>query len=66
MKQLIANLKFSHKFVLIGEVALLMLVAPVTIAVRGELHDFQTARSEARGLEPAGDLIQLLQLTQQH
>ena len=54
MKQLIANLRFAHKFVLIGVVALLMLVAPVTIAVRAELQTFHAARSEARGIAPAG------------
>ena len=66
MKQLIANLRFAHKFVLIGVVALLMLVAPVSIAVRAELQTFHAARGEARGLAPAGDLIKLLQLSQQH
>ena len=66
MKQLIANLRFAHKFVLIGVVVVLMLVAPVSIAVRAELQTFQAARSEASGIAPAGDLIKLLQLSQQH
>ncbi len=66
MKQLIANLRFAHKFVLIGVVVLLMLIAPVSIAVRAELQNFQAARNEASGLAPAGDLIKLLQLSQQH
>ena len=66
MQRFIANLRFAHKFILIGLVALLMVVAPVTIAVRGEMSYFQAARNEASGIAPAGDVLKLLQLSQQH
>ena len=66
MQRFIANLRFAHKFILIGLVALLMVVAPTTIAVRGEMSYFQAARNEASGIAPAGDVLKLLQLSQQH
>ncbi|WP_439112437.1 methyl-accepting chemotaxis protein [Hydrogenophaga sp.] len=66
MQRFIANLRFVHKFFLIGAVALFMVIAPATMAVRGEMGYFQAARSEASGIAPAGDVLKLLQLSQQH
>ncbi|MBS3996411.1 MAG: nitrate- and nitrite sensing domain-containing protein [Hydrogenophaga sp.] len=43
-----------------------MALVPATIAVRGELHDFRSARQEASGLTPASEVLQLLRLSQQH
>jgi methyl-accepting chemotaxis protein len=66
MQRFISNLRFTHKFILIGAVTLLMALVPATIAVRGELHDLRAARNEASGIAPAGEVLQLLQLSQQH
>ncbi|MCZ8253918.1 MAG: nitrate- and nitrite sensing domain-containing protein, partial [Hylemonella sp.] len=66
MASFISNLKFAHKFVLIGLLALLMLAVPSTMVVTANLSQLETIRQEVAGIEPAGDVLRLIQLTQQH
>ena len=66
MMQFINNLKFSHKFSLIGVLALLMVALPAGMAIKGTSEKLSAAHAEAAGIAPSGDLLRLVQLTQQH
>ncbi|WP_310564010.1 methyl-accepting chemotaxis protein [Hydrogenophaga sp.] len=66
MFRFIAQLRLAHKFLVLGLIALLMVSLPVTFAVRGELTVWEAARAEAAGIAPAGHILQLVQLSQQH
>jgi methyl-accepting chemotaxis protein len=62
----LGQLKLAHKFLVLGVIALLMVALPATVAVRDELSIWQAARGEAAGIAPAGHILQLVQLSQQH
>ncbi|MGF1643431.1 MAG: methyl-accepting chemotaxis protein [Thiotrichales bacterium] len=62
----IDNLKLVRKFALIGVLALLSVAIPTTLSVKHALDQLGTARGEASGIEPAGAVLRLIRLTQQH
>ncbi len=66
MFRFLGQLKLAHKFLVLGVIALLMVALPATVAVRDELSIWQAARGEAAGIAPAGHILQLVQLSQQH
>ena len=66
MFRFIAQLRLAHKFLVLGVIALLMVALTATVAVRGELTVWEAARAEAAGIAPAGHILQLVQLSQQH
>ncbi|MDQ7746931.1 methyl-accepting chemotaxis protein [Hydrogenophaga pseudoflava] len=63
---MLAQLRLAQKFLVLGGIALLMMALPATVAVRDGLDVWRAARSEAVGIEPAGHILKLVQLTQQH
>lgn len=66
MKPLIAGLRLSHKFLLIGALAIAMLAMPTALLIRSNLESIHRARTEQEGLVPAHNVVRLIQLTQQH
>ncbi|MCV2438657.1 methyl-accepting chemotaxis protein [Paucibacter sp. DJ2R-2] len=56
----------ARKFVLIGALAFCMTAVPTWIAIKSHSEDIAMADAEARGLAPAGDMLRLVRLTQQH
>ncbi|HLL13296.1 MAG TPA: HAMP domain-containing protein, partial [Rubrivivax sp.] len=66
MKRLIGNLKMWQKFALIGALAVCMVTPPTALVVRANWEKLQTARAEASGMAPAGEVLKLIQATQQH
>ena len=66
MGTFIRNLRFAHKFLLIGLLAGLMLAVPTVIFVRVNLANIASAKQEVSGLLPIQDVMKLTQLSQQH
>ena len=66
MKRLIGNLKMWQKFALLGVLAACMVAPPTVRMVRADWQKLQTAHNEASGMAPAGEVIKLIQVTQQH
>ncbi|MDO9468754.1 MAG: methyl-accepting chemotaxis protein [Thiobacillus sp.] len=66
MKQFISNLKLSRKFTLIGVLVLAMVAMPVWLVIKTAVATLSVARAEAAGIEPSGDMLTLIKLTQQH
>ena len=66
VKNVVHHLRLGQKFLLIGALAVVMLAAPSTIAMRHQLRNLDTASRQAAGLEPASRALRLIQLTQQH
>ena len=66
MNQFISNLKLSRKFALIAAIAFAMVSLPAWRAIVNELQVQASARAEAAGIPPAGNLLELIQRTQQH
>ena len=66
MKRWVGNLKMWQKFALIGVLAVGMVAAPTVLVVRADWSALQTVRAEAAGMAPAGEVIKLIQATQQH
>ena len=66
MKRLVGNLRMWQKFALIGVLAIGMVAAPAVLVVRADWNALQTVRAEAAGMAPAGQVIKLIQATQQH
>ena len=66
MQSFIGNLRFSHKFMLIGALALGMLAVPTALLVQGYVANIGAAQREVAGLAPSADALRLIQLTQQH
>ena len=66
MKQFVANLPLRSKFALVAALALAMVALPTWQAVSGAMTRLQDARAEAQGLPPAGAMLQLVRLWQQH
>ncbi|HUX29423.1 MAG TPA: methyl-accepting chemotaxis protein [Thiobacillus sp.] len=66
MKQFISNLKLSRKFTLIGVLVLAMVAMPVWLVIKTAVTTLSVARAEVAGIEPSGDMLTLIKLTQQH
>ncbi|HLL12677.1 MAG TPA: nitrate- and nitrite sensing domain-containing protein, partial [Rubrivivax sp.] len=66
MKRWVGNLRMWQKFALIGVLAVGMVAAPTVLVVRADWNALQTVRAEAAGMAPAGEVIKLIQATQQH
>ena len=66
MQSFIGNLRFSHKFMLIGALALGMLAVPTALLMQGYVANIGAAQREVAGLAPSADALRLIQLTQQH
>ncbi|HJV94788.1 MAG TPA: nitrate- and nitrite sensing domain-containing protein, partial [Albitalea sp.] len=66
MKHWIANLRMWQKFALIGVLAIGMVTGPTVFMVKEHWALMDAARTEAAGMGPAGDVLRLVQLTQQH
>ena len=62
----IQDLKIAHKFGLIGLLMLLLSLPPTGLLLHQELRTMQTASAEHAGVQPLGDLLTLLRLTQIH
>ena len=66
MQSFIGNLRFLHKFMLIGALALGMLAVPTALLMQGYVANIGAAQREVAGLAPSADALRLIQLTQQH
>src|SRR5205814_471144 len=66
MERWIGNLRMWQKFALIGALALGMVAGPTFLMVREHWSLMDAARAEVAGMGPAGDVLKLVQLTQQH
>jgi methyl-accepting chemotaxis protein len=66
MKSWIANLRMWQKFALMGALTLCMVSGPTVLMVKEHLSLMHAARDEASGMVPAGDVLKLIQRTQQH
>ena len=62
----LAQLRMRTKFALIAVLALAMSAVPTTMAVEAELETRAVLHAEQAGLAPAGRLLQVVRLTQQH
>lgn len=65
MYRLLRNLKMWQKFALIGALALAMVALPATMVFKINLDVLGATRSASQGLVPAGDVLTLIQQTQQ-
>ena len=65
MDAFIRNLRFAHKFLVIGLLVALMLIVPTIGFVRADLDKVDTAQGEVGGLVPIQSVLKLTQLTQQ-
>ncbi len=66
MNRSIQNLPMRGKFLLIGIIAFVTAAVPSGFLIQNKVHELRTAERETSGLPPAGALLQLIQLTQQH
>jgi len=66
MPQFISNLRLSRKFALLGVVAAVMVLLPLSYYVRGVEKDLGRTQAELRGIGPSRGLLRVVQLTQQH
>ena len=57
MQSFIGNLRFPHKFMLMGALALAMLALPTGLLVHGYLQAIGKAQLEVAGLQPSIDEI---------
>src|SRR5688572_14426193 len=58
--------RLRPKFALVAALALGMSAVPATLVVRDHWQAMDTAQRQATGLAPAGALLKLLRVTQQH
>ncbi len=65
-QRLLADLPVGRKFLVLLGVAAVLVATPVAMAVRTGLATAASARAEAAGIAPAGALLEVLRLTQQH
>jgi methyl-accepting chemotaxis protein len=66
MPQFIRNLRLSHKFALLGVVALVVVLLPLSYSVRSVEQTAQRIEAELAGIGPSRGLLRVVQLTQQH
>ncbi len=62
----INDLRLAHKFLLLSALAALMMIVPSALLIRADLRAIDRAHLEVEGLAPAGSLLRLMRLTQQH
>ncbi len=62
----IRHLSMPAKFALIGGLTACMLAAPTALVVGNAMQEIRTAQQQQAGIEPARELLRLVQLTQQH
>ncbi|MDP4301059.1 methyl-accepting chemotaxis protein [Leptothrix discophora] len=60
------RLTLSKKLLLLGSLTVALALPPLLTLFKDRLADLRTAQSEASGLHPAEQVLQLLRLTQQH
>ena len=66
MNALIARLKLWQKFALVCAACMLLAVTASALVLQARYQNLLTARAEQAGLEPAEQVLRLIQLTQQH
>jgi methyl-accepting chemotaxis protein len=66
MPQFIRNLLLPHKFALLGAVACVVVLLPLSYSVRSVEQKAQRIEAELAGIEPSRGLLRVVQLTQQH
>jgi methyl-accepting chemotaxis protein len=66
LKKFISNLKLGRKFALVGVLGLVMAALPAWLALSANADALAAARAERAGMAPAGDVLKLIQVTQQH
>ena len=66
MLRFLDNLDISKRFLLLGVIALVLCVIPVTLQVRSAWQVVSTSSLEAQGIAPAKSLLKVIQLAQQH
>ena len=66
LPRLLDNLPLARKFLLLGALAALLAGAPIVQTARAGLDAASKTRVEASGAAPAGALLRLVRLTQQH
>ncbi|MEZ5646728.1 MAG: methyl-accepting chemotaxis protein [Burkholderiaceae bacterium] len=66
MNRLIGQLRLAHKFLLLGVIALVLAGIPAYLAVQAELGTWRAAQREVLGVDPAGQVLRLVQKSQQH
>ncbi|WP_260954602.1 methyl-accepting chemotaxis protein [Pseudomonas citri] len=64
--QVLDRLSLPGKFSMLALLCLVLIAAPTTLYVSGALNQSRQAVQEFRGMQPVQDLLQLVQLTQQH
>ena len=64
--EVLDRLSLSGKFILLGLLVLILIATPATLYVLGSLEYARQATQEARGMQSIRELLQLIQLTQQH
>ena len=66
MTRFLHRLDVSTRFLLLGLIALVLCVIPVTLQVRAAWQIMRTSALEAQGIAPARSLLKVIQLAQQH
>jgi methyl-accepting chemotaxis protein len=66
MPQILRDLRLAHKFSLLGVVAAVMVLLPLTYYVYSVEQHLDQVRSELEGIAPSRGLLRVVQLTQQH
>jgi methyl-accepting chemotaxis protein len=66
MKHFVLNLSLGRKFALIGALALAMTAAPTAVVVSTHRATLAADEAESLGVAPAGHLMDVVRLTQQH
>ncbi|MEY2653371.1 MAG: hypothetical protein RLZZ524_398 [Pseudomonadota bacterium] len=60
------RISLSKKLLLMGSLALLLALPPLTSLFMVRMNELRTAQSEADGLPPSESILRLMRLTQQH
>ncbi len=66
LKNLLGNLRLSHKFLIFAVLGVLLVVAPLTAYLRYSVEAIATAQREAAGITPSKQVLRVLYLMQQH
>lgn len=66
MSQVLDDLSFRKKFLLIGIVALTMVAAPMALVLKTAVGNMTATQAEQKGVAPARTILNLIRLTQEH
>ena len=66
MNSLIARLRLWQKFALVSGTCLLLAMAACALVLQARLEALRSAQTEQSGLQPAEQVLRLIQLSQQH